>query len=63
MLEIPALLNSNGFDAMSISEKDMKRDVLKQLETVLKTNVKSIISHDNNQIYLNDEVIGKSRSK
>ena len=60
VLEIPALLSSNGFDAMSISEKDMKRDVLKQLETVLKTNVKSIISDvDNNQIYLNDEVIGK----
>ncbi len=58
VLEIPAFLTRNGVNAMAISENDMKKEVVKQLQSVFNLNVEDIIDDvDNNQIYLSDNEV------
>ena len=58
VLEIPAFLTSNGVNAMAISENDMKKEVVKQLQSVFNLKVEDIIDDvDNNQIYLSDNKV------
>lgn len=58
VLEIPAFLTSNGVNAMAISENDMKKEVVKQLQSVFNLKIEDIIDDiDNNQIYLSDNEI------
>ena len=60
VLEIPAFLTSNGVNAMAISENDMKKEVVKHLQTIFNLKVKDIIDDvDNNQIYLSDNEVKK----
>ena len=60
VLEIPAFLTSNGVNAMAISENDMKKEVVKQLQTIFNLKVEDIIDDvDNNQIYLSDNEVKK----
>ena len=60
VLEIPAFLTNNGVNAMAISENDMKKEVIKQLQSIFKLKVEDIIDDvDNNQIYLNDNEVKK----
>ena len=60
VLEIPALLTSNGVNALAISENDMKKEVVKQLQSVFNLKVEDIIDDvDNNQIYLSDNEVKK----
>ena len=60
VLEIPAFLTSNGVNAMAISENDMKKEVVKQLQTIFNLKVEDIIDDvENNQIYLSDNEVKK----
>lgn len=56
VLEIPAFLTSSGVNAMAISQNDMKKEIIKQLETIFELKVEGIIDDvENNQIYLSDK--------
>ena len=56
VLEIPAFLTSSGVNAMAISQNDMEKEIVKQLETIFELKVEDIIDDvENNQIYLSDK--------
>ena len=58
VLEIPAFLASNGVSAKAISEKELSKKVVNQLNHVLDVEVDNLIEYiDNNQIYLSDHKI------
>ena len=58
VLEIPAFLASNGVSAKAISEKELSKKVVNQLNHVLDVEVDNLIEYiDNNQIYLSDQKI------
>ena len=58
VLEIPAFLTSSGVNAMAISQNDMEKEIVKQLETIFELKVEDIIDDvENNQIYLSDKKV------